>query len=90
MGDATLTRAALSYESGEPVQAGDRIRYHGEAGYVDFVVTEKSGDPSLDWFVEQYPGGEMMILAETFGRVFLGVDDFDDLLEFVARSTDGA
>ena len=39
--------SALAYLSGKVIQAGDRIRYHGEQGYVDFVVTETSGDLAL-------------------------------------------
>src|SRR3982074_427350 len=73
-----------AYDSGENIQAGDRIRYHGETGYVDFVVTEETGDASLGWFLQQFPGGAM-IVAEGFGSVFLGLEDLDDFLEFVAR-----
>jgi hypothetical protein len=77
---------ALSYLSGEVIAAGDLIRYHGKQGYVEFVVTEASGDASSDWYLEEFPGGGAMIVAEGFDRVFLGVKDLDDALEFVARS----
>lgn len=77
----------LTYESGEDIQAGDRIRYHGEQGIVDFVVTHASGDERLDWFLQEYPGGGVMIVAAGFGNVFLGVDDLGDFLEYVSRGT---
>jgi len=78
--------SALTYPSGEPIQAGDRILYHGAPGYIDFVVTETAGDPALDWYLEQFPGGGAVIVAEGFGSVFLGVENLVELLEFVARA----
>jgi hypothetical protein len=77
----------LSYHSGEAIQPGDHIRYDGETGHIDFVVTEKSGDRALDWFLEQFPGGGVMVIAEGFGRVFLDLANLDDQLEFVARAS---
>jgi len=47
----------LSYQGGQDVRQGDRITYQGEPGEVEFVITEKAGDPALDWYVDQYPGG---------------------------------
>jgi hypothetical protein len=78
----------LIYVTGEAIQAGDRVRYHGEQGRVDFVVTDSAGQASLDWYLREFPGGGAMIVAEGFGSVFLTVDDLDDFLEFVARKTD--
>ena len=78
----------MVYESGEDIRKGDRVRYHGEAGYVEFVVKEASGDPSFDWYLDQWPGGGAMICADTFGSVYLSVDGLDDFLEFVARGSE--
>jgi hypothetical protein len=75
----------FAYTSGEDVREGDHIRYHGEIGSVEFVAAEKVGNPSLDWFVEEFPGGGVMINAKSFGAVFLSPDDIDERLEFVAR-----
>jgi hypothetical protein len=82
--------SSLNYVSGQSVLAGDRVRFHGETGQVEFVVTEKTGEPGRDWYLDQFPGGGAMITAEDVGSVFLGVDDFDDRVEFVARSSDQA
>lgn len=71
---------SLTYASGEEIQSGDRILYHGEAGEVEFVA--KPGDPETGWYVEQFGGG-CMILAPGFGRVFVSKTDED--LEFVSR-----
>jgi hypothetical protein len=75
------------YPSGEEVKRGDRIRFHGEPGEVEFVVAELTGDPAMDWYMEEFPGGGYMIKAEGFGRVFLmeTSNDLEDL-EFVARA----
>jgi hypothetical protein len=55
------------------------------AEVLSFVAFEKSGDPAMDWYLDQYGGG-FMISAENFGRVFLTSDDIDESLQFVARS----
>jgi hypothetical protein len=68
------------YASGEKIERGDLILYHGEAGQVEFVAT--AGDPETGWYVEQFGGG-CMILAPSFGRVFLSETEED--LEFVSR-----
>ena len=81
--------SALSYMSGDEIKEGDRIRYHGEPGHVDFVVTQPSGDQARDWYLEQFPGGGLMIRAETFGSVFLTIADVDDQLELVSRAETG-
>ncbi|MET0555708.1 MAG: hypothetical protein ABW221_21900 [Vicinamibacteria bacterium] len=78
--------SVLSYPSGDPIQAGDRVLYDGEQGYVDFVVTARTGDDDLDWYLDEFPGGGVMIVAEGFGRVFLDVEALGDLLlTFVTR-----
>ena len=75
----------LTYLSGEDIRAGDRIRFHGDAGHVEFVVTEKTGDPGQDWYIDEFPGGGAMIWAEGFGSVFLGLGDIDEDLELMSR-----
>ena len=44
------------YPSGNEVKPGDRIRYHGEPGSIEFVITEATGEPARDWFLEELPG----------------------------------
>lgn len=71
----------LRYPTGEDVRKGDRVRYLGEMGFVEFVVAENASD----WFAEQFAGGGAMINAKVFGRIFLSPTDFDDHLHFVGR-----
>jgi hypothetical protein len=75
----------LAYVTGEDIRQGDRITYHGEPGEVDFVVTGLAGDPQMDWYAQQCPGGGVMIIASGLGSVFLGIDDIAEPLEFKSR-----
>jgi hypothetical protein len=72
------------YQTGEPILKADRVRYHGESGTVEFVIAEKAGDPALDWYVDEYPGGGVMLNVATFGSIFLS--EYDDDLIFVSRA----
>lgn len=71
--------------SGKEVERGDRVRYHGQPATVEFVVLEQTGDPAMDWYVDEYAGGGFIISAEYFGGVFLTRGDIDEDLEFVER-----
>jgi hypothetical protein len=71
---------SLTYSTGEEIQSGDRILYHGEPSQVEFVTEPE--DTESGWYVEQFGGG-FMVLAPSFGRVFVSRPDED--LEFVAR-----
>jgi len=71
------------YQSGEEILAGDRIRYAGAAGIVEFVTDPVS--PDHTWYVEQYGGGCMLQVAP-FGSLFLNAPQEDEDLEFVGRS----
>ena len=77
----------FKYQSGEEVKVGDRVIYGRDSGQVEFVVTEISGDPAMDWYVEEYPGGGFMILTDRGVRVFLQRPEDDEDLELVSRST---
>ena len=77
----------LTYTTGEDVRQGDRVRYHGEPGEVEFVITQASGDGSKDWYLEQCPEGGLMVNASGFGRVFLKTTDVDEDFELVSRSS---
>lgn len=72
----------LRYASGEEVQVRDRVLYHSEASEIEFVA--KTDDPETAWYVEQFGGG-CMILAPSFGRLFVCNPEKDEDLEFVSR-----
>lgn len=74
---------AFAYRTGEKVHGGDFIAYHGNPGQVEFVVEQRTGNASINWFLDENPGGGYMIQAEGWGRVFLTGTDED--LEFFRR-----
>ncbi len=76
----------FKYASGDEVRVGDRILYHYEPGQVEFIVAERSGDPTRDWYLDNFPGGGVMITTAAFGSVFLTGNDVDEDLELVSRS----
>ena len=80
---------AFTYQSGEEVKKGDRITYNGNPGEVEFVVVDPTGDPAMDWYLEEFPGGGIMIDTAGFGNVFLQGNDLDEDLEFVSRAENG-
>ena len=43
---------ALTYQSGEDIQLGDRVTYGGNAGTIELVVEGLTGDPERDWLFE--------------------------------------
>ena len=76
----------IKYRSGQEVLPGDRIVYHSQLAIVEFVVNEKTGDPAMDWYIDEFPGGGFMIRAPGFGSVFItDIDDEQEDLEFVSR-----
>ncbi|HEV2493542.1 MAG TPA: bifunctional methylenetetrahydrofolate dehydrogenase/methenyltetrahydrofolate cyclohydrolase FolD [Terriglobia bacterium] len=78
--------ARFSYPSGEEIKPGDQIKYHGESGEVEFVVSGFQGDPARDWYLKEFPGGGIMIRANGLGNVFLTQTREDEDLEFVSRA----
>ena len=76
----------LNYLSGEEIRKGDRVRFHGEPGQIEFVAID-ANDPELGCYVQEYGGG-VMILENVSGRTFIPINQIanDEDLEFVARS----
>ena len=70
----------VTYLSGDEIQPGDRVLYHGDAGVVEFIAS--AGDPETAWYVQQFGRG-CMINADGWSRVFVSEPDED--LELVSR-----
>ena len=80
------------YQSDVLIRAGDRIKYHGDPGEVEFVVTKPTGDPAMDWFLEDSPRGGVMIRTKASGRDFLPAGHIpeDEDLEIVSRAPENS
>jgi hypothetical protein len=72
----------LKYLSGEEIKAGDLVLFSGAPGQIEFVA--EHGHPELDWDIEQCRVG-CMILAPSYGRVFLPDPEADEDLNFISR-----
>jgi hypothetical protein len=72
----------LTYPSGERVLKGDRIRYAGHPGVVEFLPDP--ADPETAWYAEQ--GGVCMIRTDAYGPILFHSTHDDEDLEFVSRS----
>ena len=78
----------LRYQSGEEIQEGDNVLFHGEPARIE-IVAVNPGDPKTVDLVQEYGGG-IMILERVTGRTFITADqipDYEDL-EFLSRSKD--
>jgi len=69
------------YLTGQKILKGDRIKYVGEDGIVDFVITDKAADWESYW---NKLGQGVMLKVPSFGRVYVPFDDED--LEFASRN----
>jgi hypothetical protein len=74
---------SVSYPTGEVIHKGDRIRYAGGSGIVEFVSDPDVANPETADFLDQAHG--CLILTEKFGSLFLGAPQDDGALEFVSR-----
>jgi hypothetical protein len=74
---------AVTYVTGEVVEAGDQVIYAGEAGFIEFVAAE--GHSETGWYIEQC-GDCFMVVTPAFGHVCISANNGEDKdLEFVSR-----
>jgi hypothetical protein len=77
----------LKYRSGEVIQKGDHVLFHGNPAEIEFVATDSS-TPESTWFLQEYGGGVMVLDPIISGSTFIPADHIDnyDDLEFVSRA----
>jgi hypothetical protein len=74
----------MKYQSGEEIRQGDKVRYDGELGEIEFVAEE--GDPAMDWYIKECGGpGVMVIEPKVFGRVYISDTENEEDLILVSR-----
>jgi hypothetical protein len=78
----------MVYQTGERIQKGDRVEFHGEPGSIEFVADPGIRDPETEWYVKEHGGGVMVmeLNSRTFGRVFLREPGEAEDLVFVSRA----
>ena len=80
----------MRYRTGEEIQRGDHVRFHGIAAQVEAVVTPSFHDPDNSetaWYVQQFGGGVLIFDPLVSGRTFIdaeSIPEYEDL-EFVHR-----
>ncbi|HET9407131.1 MAG TPA: hypothetical protein VFO39_07820 [Candidatus Sulfotelmatobacter sp.] len=82
-----MPRTVLRYISGEEIEAGDHVVFHGNPATIEFVATDPD-DPSSAWYVREYGGGVMVCDPAVSGRTFITADhlaEYEDL-EFRSRA----
>jgi hypothetical protein len=77
--------ARLQYQSGEFIEQGDRVLYHGDPGQLEFVVNELTGDPAMDWHFRTNGRGVMVAEPKHFGRLYITDVEHDEDFVFVSR-----
>jgi hypothetical protein len=78
---------ALKYQSGEEIQRGDHVLFHGKPGEIELLVTQ-SVDAETDWHMREHGGGVRISEPKHFGLVFIPaaqIEEFEDL-QFVSRA----
>jgi hypothetical protein len=78
----------FKYQSGEEINKGDRVLFHGESAEVEFVVDENTEDAALDWYMQEFGGGVMIREPKNFGATFIQAESLPKTedLEFLSRA----
>jgi hypothetical protein len=76
--------ADMRYASGEEIRKGDKVLFHDQAGEIEFIAEELSGDDEADWFVREHGPG---LMISGFDHVYISASDPVELedLVFVSR-----
>lgn len=74
----------MKYPSGEEIQKGDKVLFHGEPGESEFVVDKLVGNPAMDWNMRENGPGVMVLEPKCSVRTYLRDPENAEDLEFVA------
>jgi len=84
-----MHKFVLKYRSGEEIQKGDRVLFHGNPAEVEIVSCDPNyPDPEVVWYIKEFGGGVLISDPMVSGRSFIPQDQLDDYedLEFVSRA----
>ena len=61
----------MKYKSGQEIQKGDKVLFHGEPAEIECVVDGLTGDAVLDWNMRENGPGVMIHEPKFFGHVYI-------------------
>ena len=78
---------ALKYRSGEQIQKGDHVLFHGNPATVELVALDRN-HPEHAWYVQELGGGVLVFDPMSSGSTFIPREDLPEYedLEFVSRA----
>ena len=76
----------MKYQTGDEIPKGDRVLFHGEPGEIEFIVDALSGDPAMDWYMNEHGPGVMVLEPKIFGRAFINDTENAEDLVLVSRA----
>lgn len=80
----------IVYSNGESIEPGDRVVYRDQAGSVEFVISGVDDHSQASWYLQQFPGGGVMVMVPVFGSVFIDAQEVKEELVFVAHAGEGS
>ena len=80
------TFTPMKYQTGDEILRGDRVLFHGEPGEIEFIVDALSGDPAMDWYMNEHGPGVMVLEPKIFGRAFIRDTESAEDLVLVSRT----
>jgi hypothetical protein len=75
----------ILYHSGQEIRGNDHITYHGDPGVVLFLARIRADDATINWYLDKFQEGGLMIETPNFGKVFIEAGDVDEKLVFISR-----
>jgi hypothetical protein len=75
----------LKYHSGDHIEEGDLVRFHGQRGRIEFVADRVTGNVTADYCFKENGAGVMGIESDSQSRHYvLDTENAEDLV-LVAR-----
>jgi hypothetical protein len=83
----TASNKPLKYRSGEEIQLGDHVLFHGNPAEVELVCLPNDPNADTSWYAKRYGSGVLISDPTVSGRTFAPseeLDEYEDLV-FISR-----
>ena len=75
----------MKYQSGDRIEEGDLVRFHGQSARIEFVADRMTGNVTADYCFKENGPGVMVIESDPQNRTYvLDTENAEDLV-LVAR-----